>query len=61
MDAGQGIVQHGAGGFGDFDKVLRGVRHPLDKCILHFVELGVLVYLEETEHRWLLCENRKRQ
>ncbi|MNV39270.1 hypothetical protein D3C71_1308430 [compost metagenome] len=61
MDAGQGIVQHRARGTGGLYKVLRSIRHTGDEFFLHFVALGVLVYLEETEHHWLLCENRKRR
>jgi hypothetical protein len=61
MDARHGIVEPGAGLTGGLDEILRGMGHARHELFLDLVALGVLVYLEETEHHWLLCENRKRR
>jgi hypothetical protein len=61
MDAGWRVIQHGASRAGCLDEVLRSTRHARHELFLDFVALGVLVCLEETEHHWLLCENRKRR
>ncbi|MNR68834.1 hypothetical protein D3C85_1936440 [compost metagenome] len=61
MDAGRGVVKHGAGGTGGLHEILRGTRHARHEFFLDLVARSILVYLEETEHHWLLCENRKRR
>ena len=54
-------VAMAAGLTGGLDEILRGMGHARHELFLDLVALGVLVYLEETEHHWLLCENRKRR
>ncbi|CUI80476.1 Uncharacterised protein [Achromobacter xylosoxidans] len=54
VDARQGVVESGPVRAGCLDEILRGVGHARHELLLDFVALGVLVYLEETEHHWLL-------